>query len=58
MSVDLYDCFYLSSVIDHLDAAKELGMATGYFAPTPEDLVSTSHTVVRGFDDLLRSRGG
>lgn len=58
MSVDLFDCFYLSSVVSHLDAAEELGMATGFFAPTPEDVVVTSHTIVRGFEDLLRSRGG
>ncbi len=58
MSVDLYDCFYLSSVVSHLDAAKDLGVATGFFAPAPEDVVDTSHTIVRGFEDLLRTRGG
>ena len=31
MSVDLYDCFYLSNNPEHLDTAKELGMATGLF---------------------------
>jgi FMN phosphatase YigB (HAD superfamily) len=53
-AVDLYDCFYLSSVESHLDAAQELGMATAFFAPDPEDVVPSEHTVVRGFEELLR----
>lgn len=56
LSVDLYDCLYLSSVPEYLDAAAELGMATAYFAASPADVVETSHTLVRGFDDLLRGR--
>lgn len=56
MSVDLFDCFYLSNVPEHLDAAKELGMATGLFVAGSEAAPQTGHTVVRGFDDLLRSR--
>ena len=57
MSVDLFDCFYLSNLPDHLDAAKELGMATGLFVAGTEPAPETDHTVVRGFEDLLRSRG-
>jgi FMN phosphatase YigB (HAD superfamily) len=56
MSVDLYDCFYLSNVPAHLDAARELGMATGLFLAGDEPAPDTDHTVVRGFEDLLRSR--
>lgn len=58
MSVDLYDCFYLSNNPEHLDTAKELGMATGLFVTGNEVAPETDHTVVRGFEDLLRSRGG
>lgn len=57
MSVDHYDCFYLSNNPAHLDAAKELGMATGLFVTGAEAAPETTHTVVRGFEDLLRSRG-
>ena len=57
MSVDLYDCFYLSNNVAHLDAARELGMATGLFVTNAEMAPETDHTIVRGFDDLLRSRG-
>ncbi|GJM38091.1 MAG: hypothetical protein DHS20C19_14580 [Acidimicrobiales bacterium] len=57
MSVDLFDCFYLSNVPEHLDAAKELGMATGLFVAGNEPAPETEHTLVRGFEDLLRSRG-
>ncbi len=56
MSVDLYDCFYLSNVAAHLDVATELGMATGLFVTGAEVPPETEHTVVRGFEDLLRSR--
>lgn len=56
MSVDLYDCFYLSNVPAHLDAARDLGMATGLFLTDEEVAPDTDHTVVRGFEDLLRSR--
>lgn len=56
MSVDLFDCFYLSNVPEHLDAAKEMGMATGLFVAGNENAPPTDHTVVRGFEDLLRSR--
>jgi len=56
MSVDLYDCFYLSNVPEHLDAAKELGMATGFFVTGVEEAPETEHTIVRGFEDLLRAR--
>lgn len=56
MSVDLYDCFYLSNVPEHLDAARELEMATGLFVAGNEVAPETDHTIVRGFDDLLRSR--
>ena len=58
MSVDLFDCFYLSNVPENLDAAKELGMATGLFVAGNEPAPETEHTVVRGFEDLLRSRAG
>ena len=58
MSVDLFDCFYLSNVPEHLDAAEAMGMATGLFVAGDEDAPETSHTVVRGFEDLLRSRNG
>ena len=56
MSVDLYDCLYLSSVPEFLDAASDMGMATGYFAASPEDVQDSEHTLVRGFDDILRGR--
>jgi FMN phosphatase YigB (HAD superfamily) len=56
MSVDLYDCFYLSNVPEHLDAAKELGLATGFFVTGAEEAPETEHTVVQGFEDLLRAR--
>ena len=56
MSVDLYDCLYLSSVPEYLDAASDMGMATGYFAASPEDVQETEHTLIRGFDDILRGR--
>ena len=58
MSVDLFDCFYLSNVPENLDAAKDHGMATGLFVAGDEPAPETEHTVVRGFEDLLRSRGG
>ncbi|MDW3220681.1 MAG: hypothetical protein R8F63_18905 [Acidimicrobiales bacterium] len=57
MSVDLFDCFYLSNVPAHLDAANELGMATGLFVAGTEPAPESEHTLVRGFEDLLRSRG-
>ena len=56
MSVDLFDCFYLSNVTEHLDLAQELGLATGLFVTGAEVAPETEHTVVRGFEDLLRSR--
>ena len=56
MSVDLYDCLYLSSIPEFLDAASDMGMATGYFAASPEDVQETKHTLIRGFDDILRGR--
>jgi FMN phosphatase YigB (HAD superfamily) len=56
MSVDLYDCLYLSSVPEYLDAASEMGMATGYFAASPEDVQETEHTLIRGYDDILKGR--
>ena len=58
MSVDHYDCFYLSNTPEHLDIARELGMATGLFVTGSEVAPETEHTIVRGFEDLLRSRGG
>ncbi|MFQ5557743.1 MAG: hypothetical protein ACE5GB_09600, partial [Acidimicrobiales bacterium] len=57
LMVDLYDVLYLSSTTEHLDAGAEMGMATAYFAAGPADVVETPHTVVRGFDDLLKGRG-
>lgn len=57
MSVDLFDCFYLSNNVQHLDAARDLGIATGLFVTSAEMAPETDHTIVRGFDDLLRSRG-
>ena len=56
MSVDLYDCLYLSSIPEFLDAASDMGMATGYFAVSPEDVQETEHPLIRGFDDILRGR--
>jgi FMN phosphatase YigB (HAD superfamily) len=58
MSVDLFDCYYLSNVVEHLDAAAELGLATGLFVPDGAEAPDTDHSVVRGFEDLLRSRTG
>ena len=57
LSVDLYDVLYLSSVPEFLDTASELGMATAYFAAGPGEVIDTTHTLVRGFDDLLRGAG-
>ncbi len=57
LSVDHYDCFYLSNNPEYLDAAKDLGMATGLFVTGSEAAPETDHTIVRGFEDLLRSRG-
>lgn len=56
MSVDLLDCLYLSSVPEYLDAAADMGMATGYFAASPEDVQESEHTLIRGYDDILRGR--
>ena len=56
MSVDLYDCLYLSSVPEYLDAASDMGMATGYFAASPEDVQETEHPLIRGFDDIVKGR--
>ena len=56
MSVDLYDCLYLSSVPEYLDAAADMGMATGYFAASPEDVQETEHTLIRGYDDIIKGR--
>ena len=58
MSVDLFDCFYLSNVPANLDAARKLGMATGLFVVGTEVAPPTDHTPVRGFEDLLRTRTG
>ena len=57
MVVDANDCLYLSSVPQYLDEARELGMATAYFTASPNDMQETEHTLVRGFDDILRGRG-
>ncbi len=56
MSVDARDCLYLSSVPEYLDAAAETGMATGYFAASPDDVQDTEHSLIRGFDDILKGR--
>ncbi len=55
MSVDLSDCLYLSSVPEHLDAAKNLGMSTAYFAVSPDDLIDTGHATISTFDDILKN---
>ncbi len=57
MSVDLFDCFYLSSIQGNLDVAEELGMATGLFLSGNDAIPDTDHTVVLGFEDLLKTRG-
>ena len=57
MSVDLFDCFYLSNIPANLDVAEELGMATGLFLSGNDAIPDTDHTVVLGFDDLLKTRG-
>ncbi|MCY4492654.1 MAG: hypothetical protein OXB92_02195 [Acidimicrobiaceae bacterium] len=57
MSVDLFDCFYLSSIPGNLDVAEELGMATGLFLTGNDAIPDTDHTVVLGFEDLLKTRG-
>ena len=57
MSVDLFDCFYLSSIQGNLDVAEELGMATGLFLSGNDTIPDTDHTVVLGFEDLLKTRG-
>ena len=57
MSVDLFDCFYLSSNRGNLDVAEELGMATGLFLSGNDAIPETDHTVVLGFEDLLKTRG-
>ncbi len=58
MTVDAQDCLYLSSVPEYLDMAAKLQMNTAYFAASPADVLETSHTLVKGFDDILRSRTG
>ncbi len=57
MSVDLFDCFYLSNIPGNLDVAEELGMATGLFLSGNDAIPDTGHTVVLGFEDLLKTRG-
>lgn len=57
MSVELLDCFYLSNIEGNLDVAEELGMATGLFLSGSDKVPDTGHTVVFGFEDLLRTRG-
>ncbi len=57
MSVDLYDCFYLSNIVTNLDVAEELGMATGLFLAGNDPLPETEHNVIYGFEDLLKTRG-
>ena len=57
MSVDLFDCFYLSNIGANLDVAEELGMATGLFLSGTDAIPDTDHTVILGFDDLLKNRG-
>lgn len=56
ISIDAYDCLYLSSVPAFLDVGKDLGMSTAYFAASPKDAPVTSHPVVRGFADILQSK--
>ncbi len=56
MSVDRYDCYYLSSVEENLDAAAKMGMATAYFSASPDDATDTKHTIVKGFEHILRAR--
>ncbi len=58
LAVDLEDCLYLSSVPTHLDAASALGMATVHFAAAPSDEPAAGHTVIHGFDEMLRGRSG
>lgn len=57
MSVDLFDCFYLSNVVANLDVAEELGMATGLFLTSDDVVPDTDHTKIYGFEDLLKTRG-
>lgn len=57
MSVDLFDCFYLSNNPRNLDVAEELGMATGLFLSGNDAIPDTDHTVILGFEDLLKNRG-
>ncbi|MCY3850407.1 MAG: hypothetical protein OXF75_06355 [Acidimicrobiaceae bacterium] len=57
MSVDLFDCFYLSNIPGNLDVAEELGMATGLFLSGKDPIPDTDHTVILGFEDLLKNRG-
>ena len=57
LAVDLFDCFYLSSIPGNLDVAEELGMATGLFLSGSDTIPDTDHTVVLGFEDLLKTRG-
>lgn len=57
MSVDLFDCFYLSNIPGNLDVAEELGMATGLFLSGSDPIPDTDHTVILGFEDLLKNRG-
>ena len=57
LSVDLYDCFYLSNLAANLDVAEELGMATGLFVAGSDPVPDVEHTVIFGFEDLLKTRG-
>ncbi|MDE0268558.1 MAG: hypothetical protein OXI96_05925 [Acidimicrobiaceae bacterium] len=56
MSIEVYDCLYLSSVSEHLDAAEQIGMITKHFAVGKDDTTGVSHSVVRGFADVLKTR--
>ncbi len=58
LSVDLFDCYYLSSVPEHLDTAADLGMATALFVAGLDDPPDTDHTVIRDLEEILRNRGG
>ena len=57
MSVDLFDCFYLSNIPGNLNVAEELGMATGLLLSGNDPIPDTHHTVILGFEDLLKNRG-
>ena len=56
MSVDLYDCFYLSNNLSTSTRRRSSAWHRSV-RHRNEAAPETEHPIVRGFEDLLRSRG-